>query len=123
MKEVWLLILALALFLVRPFWLWQFWRAPLKQGEGWFLGIEVEPGFYRKAGAILLRRYRVWIIAPMALEALILMWLILSGRWVLAIYEQIPAMVTLIILLNFTTFQFMARARLSATAAPARRAS
>ena len=45
MKETWSLIFALALFLLRPFWLWRFWRATLKQGEGWFLGIEVEPGF------------------------------------------------------------------------------
>ena len=119
MNETWLLILAVALFLLRPFWLWRLWRAPLKDGEGKFLGIEVEPGFYRQAGAILLRRYRVWLVAPLALEALILMWLILSGRWVLAIYEQIPAMVTLIIWLNFTRFQFMARARLSVAAAPA----
>src|SRR5262245_32295038 len=122
MNETWLLILAVALFLLRPFWLWRLWRAPLKDGEGKFLGIEVEPGFYRKAGAILLRRYRVWLVAPLAMEALILMWLILSGRWVLAIYEQIPAMVTLIILLNFTKLQFMERARLSATAAPAQSA-
>jgi hypothetical protein len=51
MKETWLLIFALALFLLRPFWLWQFWRAPLKQGEGWFLGIEVEPEFRLNACA------------------------------------------------------------------------
>src|SRR4030095_11488826 len=119
MNDTWLVILALALFLLRPLWLWRVWRAPLKDGGGGFLGIEVEPVFYRQAGAILLRRYRVWLVAPLALEALILMWLILSHRWVLAIYEQIPAMVALIIWLNFTAYQFMERARLSAPAAPA----
>src|SRR5262249_33563998 len=37
----------------------------------------------------------------------------------LAIYEQIPAMVTLSVWLNFTTYQFMERARQLTTAAPA----
>src|SRR5215468_463152 len=119
MNEPWLAILALALFLLRPLWLWRLWRAPLKEGEGKFLGIEVEPGFYRQAGATLLRRYRAWLVAPLTLEALILMWLIFSGRRLLAIYEQIPAMVTLSVWLNFTTYQFMERARQLTTAAPA----
>jgi len=119
MKETLLLIFALALFLLRPFWLWQFWRAPLKQGEGWFLGIEVEPGFYRQAGAALLRRYRSWGVPPLALEASILLALILSGRLVHAMYEQIPAVAILTFWLNFTILQFRQRTRLLAPAAPA----
>jgi hypothetical protein len=118
MKETWLLIFALALFLLRPFWPWQFWRAPLKQGEGWFLGIEVEPGFYRQAGAALLRRYRMWGVLPLALEASILLALISSGRLVHAVYEQIPAVAILTFWLNFTIIQFRQRIRLLAPAAP-----
>src|SRR5499426_513845 len=118
MKETWLLIFALALFLMRPFWLWRFWRAPLKQGEGWFLGIEVEPGFYRQAGAALLRRYRAWGVLPLALEAAILLALISSGRLVHAMYEQIPAMAILTFWLNFTILQFRQRIRLLAPTAP-----
>jgi hypothetical protein len=118
MKETWLLIFALALFLLRPFWLWQFWRAPLKQGEGWFLGIEVEPGFYRQAGAALLRRYRAWGVPPLALEAAILLALISSGRLVHAMYEQIPAVAILTFWLNFTILQFRQRIRLLAPATP-----
>src|SRR5215468_8704741 len=37
MNDTWLGILALGLFLLRPLWLWRFWRAPLKEGEGKFL--------------------------------------------------------------------------------------
>jgi hypothetical protein len=121
MNESWVIALVGALFLLRLLWLWQLWRAPLKQGEGWFLGLEVEPGFYRRAGAGLLRRYRAWLVVPMALEAWILAALILSGRWVYAMYEQIPAVLLLLAWSTFTTYQFMARVRLLApatTAAP-----
>ncbi|HKQ77762.1 MAG TPA: hypothetical protein VJ810_28960 [Blastocatellia bacterium] len=117
MNESWLVILVLSLFLLRPLWLWQLWRAPLKQGEGRFLGIEVEPGFYRRAGAVLLRRYRAWMVAPLAVEALILLALILSGRWILAMYEHVPATAILVVWSSFTTYQFIERVRILSPAA------
>jgi hypothetical protein len=119
MKETWLMVLVVVLFLLRPLWLWQLWRAPLKQGEGWFLGLEVEPGFYRQAGAVLLRRYRAWMAVPLGLESLILLGLILSGQWVYALYEHFLSVVLLIAWATFTTYQFMTRVRLLAPAASA----
>lgn len=123
MNDSWMIALLVVLFLLRPLWLWELWRAPLKQGEGRFLGLEVEPGFYRHDGAGLLRRYRMWLIVPWALEALTLMALILGGRWVYAMYEQIPAVVMLVVWFNFTTYQFMERARLLSPATPAQPAT
>jgi len=103
MHEAWLIGLVLVLLLLRPLWLWQLWRAPLKQGEKCFLGIEVEPGFYQQAGAMLLRRYRIWMAVPLALEILMLLALVFSGRWVYALYEQIPAASLLMVCCTFTT--------------------
>jgi hypothetical protein len=119
MNETWLSVFIVALFLLRPWWLWQLWRAPLKRGEEQFLGIKVEPEFYRNTGAAILRRFRLWALVPLGLEMMLLLALMLSGRWVYALYEQLPAVVLLTLWFNFTAVQFMTRVRLLTSDAPA----
>ena len=45
------------------------WRLPLKNGEEFFLAQRVGPGFYRDAGAGLLRSYHLALFLPLVLDA------------------------------------------------------
>ncbi len=60
-----------------------FWDTPLKNGTGFFLGIEVPPGFYQGAGARWLGRYRALILSVNVILALALIAILISGRWLL----------------------------------------
>lgn len=54
-----------------------YWDAPLNHGPGFFLGVEVTPGFYEGEGVGWLRRYhRAWFV-EISLEALMLVGVIL----------------------------------------------
>jgi len=60
-----------------------FWDRPLNHGHGFFLGVEVSPGFYEGEGVRWLRRYhRAWLI-ELSMEALILVGVIISAPWLL----------------------------------------
>lgn len=58
-----------------------FWDAPLKHGSGFFFGVEAPPGFYEGAGGRWLKGYRVLILAVNLVLALVLVALLISGRW------------------------------------------
>jgi len=58
-----------------------FWNYPLAHGPGFFLGVEVVPGFYQDEGVRWLKRYRTILLAEHLLEALALVAILTSGRW------------------------------------------
>ena len=79
----WLPLFVIALYvIVRIFFLVRrFWNQPLNHGPGFFLGVEVAPGFYAGDGVGWLRRYRTMLLAEHLVEALALAAILVSGRW------------------------------------------
>lgn len=71
-----LIVIVRVYYLVRS--LWSF---PLRNGPGFFLGVEVAPGFYDGPGVEWLKRYRAVVLAEHLTEALILAALFATGRW------------------------------------------
>lgn len=59
-------------------WHWDF---PRRNGPGFFLGVQVPPGFYDGPGIRWLKSYRVMVIALFGIMALALAALVLTGRW------------------------------------------
>lgn len=58
------------------------WTAPLHHGEGYFLGVEVPAGFYRASqGARWLESYRLLVTLEHALEAVVLVGILVFGYW------------------------------------------
>jgi len=53
------------------------WKLPLLRGPEWFLSVNVQPGFYDGPGREILRRYRLRVLLPFAID-LVAMALILS---------------------------------------------
>jgi hypothetical protein len=79
----WLLLCATTLaVVVRVFWLVKWlWNYPLRHGPGFFLGVEVAPGFHADDGGRWLKRYRVAVLSEHMVEALALVAILVSGRW------------------------------------------
>jgi hypothetical protein len=79
----WLLLFCTALVvLFRAFALVRtFWNYPLNHGPGFFLGVEVAPGFYAGEGVTWLKRYRTVLVVQHLVEALALGAILVSGRW------------------------------------------
>lgn len=100
------------MFAIRLKLLFRLWRIPLKNGEDWFLAQRVPSGFYREAGALLLRRFRTSLVIPLFVDLPLALWLILTWRYVLLDFEQLLAMVLTILLYNILIVHFSARAGL-----------
>ena len=107
-----LVFAALFLFAIRLRLLHRLWRCPLKNGEEWFLAQRVPPGFYQGAGAALLRRYRLILVAPILLDLPLVLWLIFTWRYVYLDLEEMFAMVATIVFYNILVVHFTARASL-----------
>ncbi|HZS10052.1 MAG TPA: hypothetical protein VFD58_34810 [Blastocatellia bacterium] len=101
----------LALFALRLFSLRRFWRLPLRQGEEWFFTAPVAPGFYRGAGLHLLRRYRLWLFAPLVTDAVVVVTMISFGRAAYVFYEQFVSSVLNALFCNFLLIGFASRAK------------
>ena len=71
-----LIVIVFVFYLVR-----RFWNYPLDHGPGFFLGVEVAPGFYNGEGVRWLKRYRTILLAGYFIEALALAAILVSGRW------------------------------------------
>jgi hypothetical protein len=54
-------------------------RIPLMRGQGYFFNTRVPDGFFDGPGRDILRRYRLWIVAPFALDAAALALIYRSG--------------------------------------------
>lgn len=59
----------------------QFWSLPLKNGPGFFLGVEVAPGFYEGPDSRWLRRYRAMVAAIYLLDFGALATLLAIRKW------------------------------------------
>src|SRR5712692_5888402 len=86
------LLTATMIFIVRVNTLRKFWRLPMKNGEDRFLARRVGPGFYREAGAGLLRRYRVSVTVPLLLDTPVTVWLVVTQRYNFLLVAQFIAM-------------------------------
>jgi hypothetical protein len=71
-----LIVILFAFYLVR-----RFWNYPLNHGPGFFLGVEVAPGFYADEGVRWLKLYRTILLAAYIVEAVALVAILVSGRW------------------------------------------
>lgn len=63
------------------FLVWWLWNYPLTHGTGFFLSVEVPPGFYDDRGVRWLRRWRGVLLAEHSIEALVLVAILVSGHW------------------------------------------
>ncbi|MFN7995618.1 MAG: hypothetical protein U0Q18_18555 [Bryobacteraceae bacterium] len=59
----------------------QLWTFPLRNGPGYFLGVEVPPLFYDGPGVRWLKRYRTVLVFEHSAEALFLLGILALGRW------------------------------------------
>jgi hypothetical protein len=101
---------AIVTFAIRLFLLRKLWPAPLKHGEGFFLSQRVKPGFYREAGAPLLRRYHISLLVPLLLDAPLALWLAATWRHTALVLEQVFAMALTVVLYNLMAVHFSYRA-------------
>ena len=67
------------------------WKLPLLRGPEWFFSVNVEPGFYDGPGREILRRYRMRILLPFAIELVSLALILTFGRvsylfWLMLLY-------------------------------------
>ena len=69
------------------------WSLALFRGAGWFLGVPVPPGFHAGPGRRLLRTFRLWLLAPYALEVLLVAGVLSSGRPVHLLYVSLAMVV------------------------------
>lgn len=86
------------------------WRLPLKNGEGFFLAQKVEPDFYRSAGLRLLQQYHATVFVVAVVDAPLIAWLFNSRRLMALVFEQVLALVALIVIYNFIIAFFSGRA-------------
>jgi hypothetical protein len=56
------------------------WRQPLLRGPQWFFNVLVQRDFYNGPGRELLRHYRLLMLLPVAVEALLAVAIFISGR-------------------------------------------
>jgi hypothetical protein len=98
----------------------RFWRLPTKQGPDWFFTAEVGRDFYAGPGAALARRYRLWLAAPFAVDAVAVGLLAAADRLEYALHEQFAAMVLTAVFYNLLVANFAVRAKALAPAAETR---
>jgi hypothetical protein len=73
-----LIVIVFVFYLVR-----RLWNYPLNHGPGFFLDVEVAPGFYNGEGVRWLKLYRTILLAGYFIGALALAAILISGRWFL----------------------------------------
>ena len=106
-SEEWLLLFVTAVIVVYlVFWLVRrMWNYPLDHGPGFFLGVEVAPGFYAGEGVMWLKRYRTILLAEHLVMALALGAILVSGRWfLLPVWAGGSAVFAVTIFLAFTAY-------------------
>jgi hypothetical protein len=106
-SEEWLLLFVNALVVVfLVFYLVRrLWNYPLNHGPGFFLGVEVGPGFYAGEGVRWLKRYRTILLGAYFIEALALVATLVSGRWaLLPVWGGGTAVFFVAVFLGFTAY-------------------
>lgn len=84
----------------------QLWQLPLRNGPGYFLGVEVPPSFYNGPGIQWLKRYQLMLLLEHFAEALFLITILALGRW-----DMIPLTALGAVTLTMTMFGFVLYAR------------
>ncbi len=73
----------LCIALIVLFWVFygfrNIWNLPLRHGHGFFLGVEVSPGFYEGPGISWLKSYRALVVALHSVWAVALGAIVVSG--------------------------------------------
>jgi hypothetical protein len=105
-----LITLALVMFAIRLRLLHRVWTLPQKHGEGFFIAQPVKAGFYREAGAMLLRRYQISIIVPILLDLPLAIWLAVTWRHMSLVLEQLFVAMLSTVAYNVMVVHFSARA-------------
>ena len=106
-SEEWLLLFCTVLiFIVFVFYLVRrFWNLPLNHGPGFFIDVEVAPGFYASEGVKWLKRYRAILLGAYFVEALALVVILVSDRWnLLPVWAGGTAVFLVAIFLGFTAY-------------------
>jgi hypothetical protein len=86
------------------------WNLPLAHGPGFFLGVEVAPGFYEGPGARWLSRYRRLMLAEYLVEVAGLAVVVVGGRW--GLIPICSAAAAALFVCAFMGFAFWSRAML-----------
>lgn len=86
------------------------WPLPLKHGASFFLGSPVGADFYQGAGGMLLRRYRASLFVPLVVDAPLVVWMLLTGRYAFLSLEQVVAYVACLVVYNVMLAHFAIRA-------------
>jgi hypothetical protein len=81
---------------------WQLWKLPLRNGPGYFLGVEVPPSFHNGSGIQWLRRYHTVLLLEHLAEALFLIAILTMRRW-----DMIPLTALGAVTFTVTMFGFM----------------
>ena len=58
------------------------WALPTLRGPEWFFHLKVGTGFWQGEGRRLLQHYRMWLLAPYAVEGLVVAAIVYSGLFV-----------------------------------------
>jgi len=72
------------------------WKLPAYRGDDWFFNLHVGPGFYHGAGRGILRRHRLWLCVPFAVELAALAAILRFGELRQLIYLMLGMMVLVI---------------------------
>ena len=101
---------AAAMWFVRLLTVLRVWSLPLKHGQDYFLGQRVGPDFYRRAGAGLLRRFRASLFVPLGLDLPVVLWLLLTRKYLFLSLEQLFAYIAGLVVYNVMLTHFACRA-------------
>jgi hypothetical protein len=105
-----MLIVAMMFFTMRMFQLHRLWGAPVRYGEEYFMAQRVKPGFYREAGAALLKRWRMWLMVWSFADAPLALWLAATWRHSYLVFEQLFVMIVCAVVFNIMAVHFAYRA-------------
>jgi hypothetical protein len=89
----------------------RFWRLPVKQGANKFFTVDLGADVYRREGPGLLRRYRAWLFALFALDAIVIAALAVTGRIQYVMHEQVVMTLLGAIYYNFLAIHFAYKAK------------
>lgn len=107
----WFVILpAIFIFASRLSILRRMWRLPLKNGEGFFLGQQVAPGFYSGAGQPLFGQYHRALFIPLTLDLPLALWFIATGSFVFLFFEQFLACLANVVMYNLMIVHYTVKA-------------
>ena len=86
------------------------WPLPLKHGSNFFLAQPVRADFYEGAGQALLKRYHASLFVPLAVDAPVVVWLLLAQKYTFLSLEQTVAYVISLVGYNVMVVHFGIRA-------------